>query len=83
MAFWPMVALLVGTTPRARRWLLVPAIALVLAIGSSRIYLDVHWTTDVASGFLLGLAWLLAVVAVRRSRLLLDDGRGVRADLGR
>jgi membrane-associated phospholipid phosphatase len=63
IVFWPMLAILTG-----RRWVLAPAIVVVALIGGSRIYLDVHWTTDVASGFLLGLAWLFTVLSLRQRR---------------
>jgi len=60
IVFWPMLAILTG-----RRWVLAPAAIVVALIGGSRIYLDVHWTTDVASGFLLGLSWLFTVLVLR------------------
>jgi membrane-associated phospholipid phosphatase len=34
-------------------------VALILLIGFSRIYLRVHYTSDVVAGFLIGFIWLL------------------------
>jgi undecaprenyl-diphosphatase len=51
-------------SPTARRWATAAAIALVLAIGASRLVLGVHYISDVAGGYVLGAAWLLASVAV-------------------
>jgi undecaprenyl-diphosphatase len=34
-------------------------VLLILAIGLSRIYLRVHYASDVLAGFSVGLVWLL------------------------
>jgi len=48
------------------------AISVVGAIGFSRLYLRVHWLTDVLGGFALGTLWAIVVVsglgALRRAR---------------
>ena len=70
---------LVGTTRRsaveasaklvgAPRWLIVAvAAALIASVALSRIYLGVHYLTDVAAGVILGLAWLSLSARVRES----------------
>jgi undecaprenyl-diphosphatase len=60
------VAFLVGRlepTRAMRRTTWALAAIIVLAIGISRIYLGVHYPTDVLAGFVAGLAWLLFVAA--------------------
>jgi undecaprenyl-diphosphatase len=50
--------------PRARRPLVWgAAILLVLAIGFTRVYLGVHYPSDVAGGYAAAAAWLCAVRA--------------------
>lgn len=46
--------------------ILVTTLLIILLIGLSRIYLGVHFPTDVLGGYLVGTAWLLA--AIRYSR---------------
>ncbi len=42
------------------------AVALVIAIGFSRVYLGVHWPSDVLAGWCLGGAWALGAWIVLR-----------------
>jgi membrane-associated phospholipid phosphatase len=56
------------------------AIGLTGAVGLSRIYLGVHYVSDVVGGWLLGTAWAGAVVLVgslRERGLLGDPGSGM------
>ena len=48
-AGWLAVAiLLAGAWPARRRALVAAALAVIAIVGASRVYLQVHWTTDVA-----------------------------------
>ena len=53
--------LLASTEKRrpVRVYLLSVAIALTVIIGFSRVYLGVHWPSDVAAGWCIGAAWAL------------------------
>lgn len=47
------------------KWLItVLVILLIILIGFSRVYLRVHYASDVAAGFIIGLLWLLLSLAV-------------------
>lgn len=73
VALWGLVPLVVALYTRRRRvwWATVMASgALIVAIGASRIYLGVHWFSDVVGGLIVGAFFLVGVerVLVRRHR---------------
>jgi len=57
-----------------RRYLMAAAIGLTLLIGFSRLYLGVHWPTDVLAGWIVGGVWAagcsLAAKALQRRHTL-------------
>lgn len=68
---------------RVRHAVVGATVSLVLAIGASRVLLGVHFMSDVAGGYVLGLAWLAAATAIfeiwrvergRRPSHPLDEG---------
>lgn len=76
-------ALLAGAqrSGAVKTYLIGTAIFLTLAIGFSRVYLGVHWPSDVLAGWSMGAAWalgcsLLAHVLRRSSRLDQPTGEG-------
>lgn len=61
-----------------RAYLIGLAVVLTLMIGSSRVYLGVHWPSDVAAGWCVGGAWAilcsLIARALQRRRTLEPEG---------
>lgn len=60
----------------ARRYLLAVAVLLVGAIGCSRVYLGVHWPSDVLAGWSFGTLWALGWwTATARARVAIGGER--------
>ena len=51
---------------RLRAYVLAVALLLTVLVGSSRVYLGVHYPTDVLGGWMAGLAWALLCWLVAR-----------------
>ncbi len=46
---------------------IISCIFIALLIGFSRVYLNVHWLSDVIGGFALGVLWLSITIAVSKA----------------
>ena len=64
---WPVLS------ARARRVWVVVGVVAVLLVGLTRMWLGVHYLSDVVGGWALGIAWSLAVALVFEA---LPGGRG-------
>jgi len=63
-----VAAALIALYPAARTPVVIAAVVLAAAIGFSRIYLGVHWPSDVLAGSLAGVPPLVASVHLLHSR---------------
>ena len=63
------IVVMVLTRSRALRVLAWSvAVVLILAVGVARVYLAVHWTSDVLTGILIGTLWALGAAYAFRLR---------------
>jgi undecaprenyl-diphosphatase len=54
------------------------ALLLIAGIGLSRVYIGVHYPTDVAAGYLVGLLWLLTLIGANEYVRREESRRSVR-----
>ncbi|HKF81804.1 MAG TPA: phosphatase PAP2 family protein [Solirubrobacterales bacterium] len=71
-ASWAAFALVAGRWWGRRAWPALAGAAVGIAVGValSRVFLDVHWLTDVLGGLALGWAWFAACAIAFGGRLL-------------
>ena len=64
--FYGFLAAFLLSHPRAqpwRGWILAVAVAMIVLVGVSRIYLGVHYLTDVVAALVEGVLWLAICLA--------------------
>ncbi len=78
IGFLTLGALMAGGAERRRErgYILGAAIGLTLLVGASRVYLGVHWPSDVLAGWCLGAAWATGCwLLLRLARRVFPDQR--------
>ena len=61
-----LAVLLAVRYPRYRAGIYGIAVVIVVAIGLSRLFLGVHYPTDIIAGYAVGLLWLITCVGILR-----------------
>ncbi len=65
--FYGLVLYIILHTTNTKEWkwvVIVLLVCLIFLIGYSRVYLRVHYASDVAAGFIIGILWLLISLSV-------------------
>jgi undecaprenyl-diphosphatase len=86
VVFFGLVAYLLSSSQLGRTWRWVGSgisFGVLLAVAFSRLYLDVHWLSDVFGGFTLGLAYLLAIIWLVELASHRRQGQGLSVTTGR
>ncbi|MCY7381442.1 MAG: phosphatase PAP2 family protein [Microcoleus sp. CAN_BIN18] len=78
MVIYGLLGYLLGERfPKQRWWIYSLTVVLVAAIGFSRLYLGVHWPTDVIAGYIAGFVWLIACIFSLQVWKQFDNSRPV------
>lgn len=67
ITFYGLLVVITSQSAIPQPWstlLIIALVVLIAMIGFSRIYLRVHYTSDVIAGFTIGLVWLLVSLAI-------------------
>jgi len=78
MVVYGLLGYFLGARFPRQRWLIYSlTVVLIAGIGLSRLYLGVHWPTDVIAGYIAGLVWLLACIFSLKVWQQFQDSRAV------
>jgi membrane-associated phospholipid phosphatase len=65
LVLYGLIAYLLGNKyPQAAKLIYAFTVFLIAAIGLSRLYLGVHWPTDILAGYAIGFLWLMICIVM-------------------
>ena len=77
MAFYGFIIYLIYKNIKNKylKWISIILISiLILMIGFSRIYLGVHYVSDVLAGFLFSISYLIVYIKIINKCLFIEEG---------